>query len=92
MPDVFLDATKPFIESGVLGALCVLLMLVVVFQYRSYRADIRACEDAHQKTRDALLAEIRSSAALGESIRDQQRATETAITAVLDLLKERDRR
>lgn len=90
MPDpVTLEASRQLLEYGPLGAIIVLLMAVIVFQYRTYRTDIASERAAHQKTSDALLAEIRSSAALAESIRDQQKAMETAINAVL---AERDRR
>lgn len=93
MPEAaFLDASGKFIDAGILGALVVILMSVIILQYRAHRVDMKEKEAAHQKTREAHLADIRAFATIGESIREQQRATEAAITTVLDLVKERDQR
>jgi|GEM_PF-6024724 hypothetical protein len=93
MPDpVTAEAARSFLEYGVVGALCLLLMVVIIFQHRTHKAELKEERDAHQRTREAQIIEIRQFATLGESIRDQQKALEVTITAVLDLVKERDRR
>lgn len=93
MPDTIVtEATKSFFDVGVVGSLCVILALVIWYQDKRHRAELKDEREAHQQTREAQIVEIRQFATLGESIRDQQKATETAILTVLDLLKERDRR
>ncbi|MFD2235922.1 hypothetical protein [Aureimonas populi] len=93
MPDpLTLEASRQFLDWGPPGALIILLMAVIVFQHRVHRSDVKGEQDAHQKTREAHLADIRAFATIGESIREQQRASEAAINRVLDLVSERDRR
>lgn len=93
MPDTIVtDAARSFFDVGVVGSLCVILALVIWYQDKRHRAELKDEREAHQETREAQIVEIRQFATLGESIRDQQKATEAAIQTVLDLIKERDRR
>jgi len=103
-PDTIVtDAARSIIDVGVVGSLCIILALVIWWQDKRHRAEIactrtelkaelKAEQDAHQRTRDAQIAEIRHFTTLGESIRDQQKATETAIERMIDWVKERDRK
>lgn len=91
-PDTIVtDAARSFFDVGVVGSLCVMLALVIWYQDKRHRAELKEEREAHQRTREAQIVEIRNFATLGEAIRDQQKATEAAILTVVELVKERSR-
>lgn len=54
MPDdILINATKPLIDAGILGSLCVLLAAAIVYLVRSHKAEMREEREAHQRTREA---------------------------------------
>jgi hypothetical protein len=81
------NATQSIVDVGVIGAVCILLMGALVWTVRTWRKEVKDERDAHQVTRNAHLADVRDMAKLSESIRDQQKATESAITSVLEFVK-----
>jgi hypothetical protein len=92
-PDTIVtDAARSFFDVGVVGSLCIILALVIWYQDKRHRAELKEEREAHQRTREAQIVEIRQFANLGESIRDQQKATESTIQTFLDFVKERERR
>lgn len=99
-PDVVTETvTKSFLDVGVVGALCLLLMGVLVARERywqkretsltaAFTADLRAERAAHDKTRDALLDEVRSNGDTIALVRSQMQSQKDAFDT---LIKLRDR-
>ncbi len=77
-----------FLETGIAGALCVILMGVVVFLYRARNADVAEEREAHEETRNAHLNDLRSVSNLAEQVRIQLASTEATIRLLLDRTKE----
>jgi len=88
MPDdALLGASQKILDVGVIGAVCILLLLGIAYAVRRYNAE----QEAHQKTRDAWLADVKEYANIGESVRNQMQANTSAMQSVLEIVKERNR-
>ncbi|SMC43348.1 hypothetical protein SAMN06297251_102158 [Fulvimarina manganoxydans] len=86
MPEAVIGtASQALIDNGVIGAVCILLMGALVWVVRTLRAEIKDERDAHQRTREEHLKDVRMLGSLGESVRDQLKVLEL-------LINERDRR
>jgi len=85
--DAFLGASQKILDVGVIGAVCILLMIALAYIVRRYNAE----QEAHQKTRDSWLADVKEYANIGESVRNQMQANTSAMQSVLEIVKERTR-
>lgn len=92
MPDAtVLEAGKSLLSAGPIGAILVLTIGALVFTFRMGREDLRREQEAHQKTRDALIAAMQKTSDLGESVRDQMKDLATIVKASVDYMKEQGR-
>lgn len=88
-PDtVVTEASRTFLDYGLLGAVTLLLMAVLVWRERTYRADLKEEREAHQKTRDQHLADLKQYATIGESVRDQIKSMRDVVQAAIDILRQ----
>lgn len=83
------DAAGTIINSGVLGALVILFLVLLLLQQYLHRKEMKDERDAHEVTRQAQIAEIRQFHTLGRSIQDQQLALERVITMKTELVEEK---
>lgn len=69
---VITDSANRILESGVVGAVCVLLIVALVAVVKMWRSDLRNEQIAHQATRDAWRADVKEFAdrleKLGEKV------------------------
>ncbi len=92
MPDAtIVEASKSFLDFGVIGALCIILMGVIVYQARTHKAEMTEEREAHQKTRENQLADLRNYATIGESVRDQMKTLTVAFEQAVEIIKDRGR-
>lgn len=90
MPDATVtEATKSILDVGVVGAICILLMVVLVWREKIYRSDLKDEREAHQETREKHLEDVKHFAMIGESVRDQMKTQVQTFQNVIDLFKTR---
>ncbi len=75
MEDAIGDAFRNFNNAGLLGSVVVIMMVAFVFQFRflnkiieELRAELREEREAHQKTRDAQIVDIRNLGHVASSV------------------------
>lgn len=93
MPDdIITDAVGQFMAGGgPFAGLCILLMAVLVWRERTYRADLKEWQGKHDTSRGEHLADVKAYAEIGESVRDQVKALVVIVQGAVDLMKERQR-
>ena len=82
-PDTLLKSTDRILDVGVVGAVCVMLIVVLVVRERWWQAEIRNERAAHDKTREALLGEVRSNADTLALVRTQMQNWQSAVDTLL---------
>jgi hypothetical protein len=98
MADVALAPWEKIANGSVLGALCLLLMGVIIVRERwwqarekditaTFTADLRSERAAHDKTRDALLDEVRSNGETIALVRGQLQSQKEAFDTLIMLRK-----
>lgn len=100
MPDdLLLDAGAKINETGVVGAVCIMLILALGWLWKTWRQDMAAARaelqaerELHQKTRELWLADVKSYATIGETVREQLRTQVPLLTGAMEMLKELERR
>ena len=77
--DVGAGAAKQIFESGVLGALLILALVAIAVIVKMWRSDIAklearlmAAEEAHQRTRESHMADVRNLANVSEALNDMR--------------------
>jgi len=72
-------AAKAIFESSLLGALLILALVGLAVVVKFWRADVAklearlmAAEEAHQKTRDAHMADVRNLANVSEALNEMR--------------------
>lgn len=77
--DVGAGAAKAIIESGLLGALLILSLAGLAVVVKLWRSDIAKLEarlmsevEAHNKTREAHMADVRNLANVGEALNEMR--------------------
>ena len=99
MTDIALEPWARIANGSVIGALCLLLMVVIIIRERwwqarekdltaNFTADLRAERAAHDKTRDALLDEVRSNGDTIALVRGQMQSQKEAFDTLIMLRKE----
>lgn len=109
MPDELgLDALSRLNDGTVIGAICVLLIVLIVYREVIYwpreiakceaklsgeivkrDAEIAQIHDAHDKTRSALLEEVRGNSEIYVMMREQMKSQATAVDQLLRLADDR---
>lgn len=98
--DIVSGAGKSILDVGVIGAVCILLIVALAWVVRTWRLDVAAVRQelqderkAHLETREAWLEDVKEYAAIGESVRDQMRALITLYNSTMEVIKDsrRDR-
>ncbi len=85
--ELAVDTVGKFNEVGVVGSLFVLLVILIWFREFKYwprqieklEAEKQRSYDAHDKTRDALLAEVRSGSETLVLVREQLKAMSATV-------------
>ena len=85
------DATKPFLDGSILGAICVFLALALVYKERFHAKEMREERLAHQATRDAHIEALKVAYAHGNSMREALQSFETAMENFIELAKDMSR-
>ena len=88
LDDVAGKAFERFFDKGLTGVLCVLLILLVIYRERYWVGEIKGERTAHDKTRDALLAEVRSNADTLSLVRTQLQNWQAAVDTLLKVRKD----
>lgn len=82
-PDTILTSYNRILDVGVVGAVCLLLIAVLAYRERFWQSEIRSERAAHDKTRDALLEEVRSNADTLALVRTQMQNWQSAVDTLL---------
>lgn len=105
--DLAVETVRTFNDGSVLGAVCVMLILLLIFREGFYwpkqikfwqmelekiEAENTRCHIAHDKTREALLEEVRSGGQTLVLVREQLKAQQIAVENLLRLTTEFSRR
>ena len=84
--EVILDSASRILDVGVIGAVCLLLMAVVIVRERYWQSEMATERQAHAETRSALLDEVRSNgetvALMRQQMQSQNQAFETLMRMV----------
>ena len=99
MNEIALAPWEKIANGSVIGALCLLLMVVIIIRERwwqarereiaaTFTADLKAERAAHDKTRDALLGEVRSNGDTIALVRGQMQSQKEAFDTLIMLRKE----
>lgn len=91
--DVGIDAVRALNDGSVLGALVVLLILLIIWREVFYwpkqtgklDAEIQRSHAAHDKTREALLEELRKGGEQLVLCREQMKSQQQAVDALMKL-------
>ncbi len=78
------QALAAFLATGITGALCIILMGVVIFLYRARNADVKEQSEAHEETRKTHLADLRAVSTLTNELKIQMASTEATIRRLLE--------
>lgn len=95
LEDVGVDAVRTIYGGTVTGALCVILIILIIWREVRYwpreiasrEAEIDRCHAAHEKTREAFLAEVRTGGETLVLVKEQLRAMEAHRAAVEALMR-----
>lgn len=87
-------------DGSVLGALCVLLILLIIYREAWYwpkqvgklDIEILRLHEAHDKTRTALLEEVRSGAQALVIVREQMKAQQASVDSLMKFATDRSQR
>lgn len=96
--DIVTDASKSILDVGVVGAICLLLMIVLVFRERwwqsreqkvtdTFTAELKTERAAHDKTRETLLAEVRSNGEATAEFHTEMRSQREIFNTLIGLVK-----
>lgn len=96
LDDLAVDTVGKFNDGSVLGALCVLLMLLIIYregwfwprQVAKLEEENDRSHEAHDKTRDALLDEVRKGGEMLVLVKEQLRAQQQAVDSFMKLATE----
>jgi hypothetical protein len=99
MTEIALTPWEKIANGSVIGALCLLLMVVIIVRERwwqarekdltaTFTADLKAERASHDKTRDALLDEVRSNGDTIALVRGQLQSQKEAFDTLIMLRKE----
>jgi hypothetical protein len=83
--EVGISTANKFLEQGLIGAILVASWVVFALVIRWLVKEWKAERDAHNVTRVSQVEDIRNFARLGETFREQMKAVETRIDALLDV-------
>lgn len=84
MAQIIEQALTAFLGTGITGALCVILMGVVVFLYRARNTDLNEEREAHEATRKTHLNDLRAVSTLTEQLKIQMASTEATIRTLIE--------
>ena len=98
-PEVITETSKTILDVGVVGAICLLLMALLVYRERywqgrekvltdGYKLEIASERGAHDKTREALLEEVRSNGDTIALVRQQMQTQQAAFETLMRMRKE----
>ncbi|CAM5659230.1 hypothetical protein MAUB1S_11482 [Mycolicibacterium aubagnense] len=96
LDDLAVDTVGKFNDGSVLGALCVLLMILLVYregfywskQVKKLEDEIDRSHEAHDKTRTALLEEVRKGGETLVLVREQLKTQQSAVDSLMKLVSE----
>lgn len=96
-PDSLVTSFKTIAETGVIGAVCIVLISVVIIRERywqkreerltaSFSQGIREERESHDKTRNAFIEEIRSNADALQLVREQLAKQNSAFEMLIKMV------
>ena len=89
-PDAILNSYSRILDVGVVGAVCLLLIAVLVVRERWWQSEIKNERAAHDKTREALLTEVRSNADTVALVSRQMQNWQSAFDTLMKFVSARE--
>lgn len=94
MQDVAVDSLEKILNVGVIGALCIILMVIIVYREKYWQdrektlqeksaTEIKDERANHDKTRSMFIEEVRSNAETLMVVREQLKQQQTTFDAML---------
>lgn len=97
--DIALGAYKQILDVGVVGAVCLLQIMLLIVIWRYFNRKLEEADDrlekeelAHEVTRTARIEELSANKALAIAVQEQMRVQAEAFRAVLTVLGDRNDR
>lgn len=92
MPDAIItESAGKLLETGVIGAVCLLLIALLVVREKMWRKDLKDERDSHQATRVTHMEDVKKIVVLGENIREVLKSQVQQNQIFLDIVKDRGR-
>jgi len=100
LDDLAVDTVGKLNDGSVTGAVCVLLVLLIIYreawfwprQTGKLEAENDRCHEAHDKTRSALLDEVRKGGEMLVLVREQLKTQQQAVDSFMKLISDWNRR
>lgn len=94
MPDALItDSGQRILDVGVIGAVCILLIAVLIIRERMYRSDLKSWEKQLDDAKKEHLNDVKRYAEIGETIREyikgQTMSLQTEVKAAMEVIKDR---
>lgn len=70
---------------GVIGAVCLLLIATLIYRERQWESKMKDERASHDKTREALLEEVRSNSETLTLVRTQMQTWQSAVDTLLKI-------